>query len=142
MSREIKFRVWCVKTKHFTDSPFVSCSGGQLLWLHTGNQISISNVDNDKEYIVERFTGLKDKNYKEIYEGDILEVEDSYKCKVIYDEVAAAFQCCNLLDRNNYDNDMYGEKAYLNWHIIYCVVVGNIHENAELLKTKKSRVLL
>ena len=71
MNREIKFRVWCKTTKHFTDIPFYSCSGGQLLWHHTGNEITISNID-EGDYEIQQFIGLKDSKGVEIYEGDLI----------------------------------------------------------------------
>tara|TARA_R110000868_G_scaffold87240_2_gene244130 strand:+ start:141 stop:533 length:393 start_codon:yes stop_codon:yes gene_type:complete len=71
MNRKIKFRVWCKTTKHFTDIPFYSCSGGQLLWHHTGNEITISNID-EGDYEIQQFIGLKDSKGVEIYEGDLI----------------------------------------------------------------------
>lgn len=81
--------------------------------------------DNEYYYIdsvdfVEQCTGLKDKNGKLIYEGDIIEVENN-KCKITWESENA-----------RYNVEGYGEIAYLNYNEIE--VIGNIHENPELLE--------
>lgn len=65
MSREIKFRAW--------NMPFGS-DGLMQRMTHgrAGDILSFAEMDPDN-YIVEQFTGLNDKNGKDIYEGDILE---------------------------------------------------------------------
>ena len=68
-----------------------------------------------------QFTGLHDKNGKEIYEGDIIRHKDMVKAyHVIYD----GHQFC--------PNDGFRTLCYpKHWE-----VVGNIHDNPELLKEK------
>ena len=121
--RTIKFRVWCNTTKHFTDIPFYSCGGGQLLWHHTLDEITISNID-DGDYVIQQYTGLKDKNGKEIFESDVLEIyyeanQRSYlkKVKFLNDDI----------NKGRWD-------ALDNCVFTSCEVVGNIYENPELLK--------
>lgn len=76
-----------------------------------------------------QFTGLKDKNGKEIYEGDIIKAKTCYYGKereIVY-----------KVDFNsNIENDSFGEPLTMG----YCLqgfsyeVIGNIYDNPELLK--------
>ena len=68
--REIKFRVW--------DKITQSYSGGDLWSLFQSGKLYYGNAL-WKEGIVELFTGLYDKNGKEIYEGDIISVVHPFK---------------------------------------------------------------
>lgn len=70
---------------------------------------------------LEQYTGLKDFNGIEIYDGDILQdVDDSTIVVVVeYDEAFGEYDCG--------DNNLYECTRD-------CVVIGNIHENADLLE--------
>ncbi|REK54731.1 MAG: hypothetical protein C6W55_10385 [Thermobacillus sp.] len=67
-------------------------------------------------------TGLKDKNGKEIYEGDILESNHKlFRFEVIWSEDWAMFTVKGG-----------SVEALIRW-ATYCEVIGNIYENPELL---------
>lgn len=87
-------------------------------------------LDEDTRQI-ELFTGLYDKNGKEIYEGDILKATNSYEGKeleiigVVEYESRGGFY--HLVDgKKNYSKLLFGFNSL--------EIIGNIHENAELLK--------
>ena len=81
-----------------------------------------------KDYILMQYTGLKDKNGKEIYEGDVviaLFYEEKEPFKYTIEWVNAGFRLCKE-PHSGYPLDIHG------LHDIE--IIGNIYENPELLK--------
>lgn len=76
----------------------------------------------------DEFTGLKDRNGKEIYEGDILKGENGAFGEVYYNEKTWAY-----LYRNGWGHPVEGYP-----HPLHSEIIGNIHENPELISEGKA----
>ena len=128
MNREIKFR-GLQKDGKFAYGKLLSDSAiGR--W---GNS-EIYNYSNVYLGTVGQFTGLLDKNGVEIYEGDIIQI-DEYSSfegtgKGIVDFLNGSFVCL-------YGQDAYGKDKLDNINTVNDSreVVGNIHQNPELLQS-------
>lgn len=151
MTRKIKFR-----GKRLSDGEWIY---GDLL--HNVDCVKIREWEADvnqipKSYVVDentigQYTGLKDKNGKEVYEGDIvcfdgyMTADDSLGFEpngYIYDKDSVH---CVLWDNVlggwtlNFDEDEEWKYKRDTRGLLCdqkCEVIGNIHDNPELLKTK------
>ncbi len=118
--REHKYRAWDKVEKEMT--PWEDILGN--LWLYVSGNYA-------EKYPLMQYTGLKDKNGKEIYEGDIVEqwqrkfpfdVEEYYSEK-------GAVEYKAFLGRY-----VFGSRALEEDNLERAEVIGNIYENTELLE--------
>ena len=129
--REIKLRAWIRVEKRFDYS-------GDLRDYDYARRYFNSLEDNDiddGDVILMQYTGLKDKNGKEIYEGDIVRVEylnypESDKEKLMDTYVSP------ITFRNGFFafSDGYEYRVPCQG-CLRTEVIGNIHENPDLLRT-------
>ena len=112
--REIKFRAWDKIRKEMIEIH-------NLYWFEE-NCVRF-NGDGGAEIL--QFTGLKDKNGKEIYEGDVVQIYNGKNIELPPFEV--------IFEYNSYS--MYNKDR--NLHLVcfdVCEVIGNKFENPEMLK--------
>ena len=117
MQRELKFRIWDKTSSSWVVGPCDYSQLGKIFSLNCGE----NSVEN---WVFQQFTGLTDKNGKEIYEGDFLQGQD-YELPVPVIFSGAAFR----LKYSNRELEFHESSNQ-----IQMTVVGNIFENPELLK--------
>jgi len=127
MTREIKFRAWNTKEKqmyNFATPCFLPHRGIQVC----KNRRTDLKVEWLEDWILMQFTGLKDKNGKEIYEGDIVKIGINYE--VVWDKYRWGI-------KKEYRDGVHIvglTKTNLGYYKNETEVIGNIYENKNLIK--------
>ena len=123
--RELKFRAWIKNYNCYAD--VLGFEQGRLfIQFQSGERAQHRLYVSVEDCILEQYTGLRDKNGEEIYEGDIVEYDyyirnsKSYRVKekVMFDDMGARLGNDRIRNCSNVE------------------VIGNINENMDLLEKK------
>ena len=140
--REIKFRAWDKKSKKMRQVTEIVFNTGfymesndnsvKLIWVKGQDIIENKEIQiqREKDFILMQYTGLKDKNGKEIYEGDIVAEKGHYfnSDRLVYQKIQW---------KETYSCWLRGEYQRLtpkNIKQYEIEVIGNIYDNPELLE--------
>lgn len=147
--RQIKFRLWDSKNNCWYEPTFEGYRGkieeimlsprGRLTMRTMTELIDESMFPNRFELM--QYTGLHDKNGREIYEGDIVRVQETMDggrivcleaiASVIWNGERGCWGCDGEFEGHLAD---YAFGTVLNFMGNVCEVVGNIYENPELME--------
>lgn len=124
MNREIKFRVWDKRNKEWANDAYLSSCGSLYF------EGAAYNPD---DFIVSQYTGIKDRNGKEIYEDDIISGTSHFSSghklatnKEVYFSAGGFYICVD--DENHHSllvSDFFQRK-----------ISGNVYENPEILESE------
>lgn len=129
--RDIKFRVWDKETKHMHicgedvhDTINFEIETNRAYYYNLQN--GCGSLREDSDYVLMQYTGLKDKNGKEIYEGDIVRLGTYTKGVVEYSDEYAQFIIINT-NTIEYEYEPLADYTKIE-------IIGNKWDNPELLK--------
>ena len=126
-----KYRAWDSAKKEMFKDTFATTESGQVVVVEQESVASSPDYVFVDHLVIMQSTGLKDKNGKEIFEGDILDYKGR-KALVKWHGSYASFIyrfVDELQKRNTEWKPLY--LAYMK-----CEIIGNIYENPELLEDK------
>ena len=130
--RVIKFKAWDkVRTKMY-DSVFYSYHR-QTGIMNLSTEFGVLNFSERNAFELMQYTGLKDKNNKEIYEGDIIKIPNSE----MYSRVFFEKGCFMIENYHKICIKFRGKIEVICSNPLSNEVIGNIHQNPELLEEKE-----
>lgn len=135
--RELKFRVWDNKENKYLDPKEIAIDNLGNVFIFEDYQEEDYEVWNARvldntnaRFIIEQYTGIKDQNDKEIYAGDIVSVYDGRYIGSINQYPSGEWKIIWVAPKGTVDS-LYA-------HRTVCEVIGNIHENPELLEDRNN----
>jgi uncharacterized phage protein (TIGR01671 family) len=124
-----KYRAWDSAKKEMFKDTFAITESGQVVVVEQESVASFPDYVFVEHLVIMQSTGLKDKNGKEIFEGDILGTKDGLLNGVVEYRSDLGMWTNSLISYNNFERlcNVAGSRE----------IIGNIYENPELLEDKE-----
>jgi uncharacterized phage protein (TIGR01671 family) len=155
--RELKFRIWDKSRNCFSTQKIIKLDGADNNFgdYHidldgTARYMNYDSADLDEDAVIQQYTGMKDEDGTEIYEGDIVEVSNSHKALVRWSSSGGCWEVAPIgkkyapgFDINDPEEDYIDYNGFDEASLAFSggngyngpiKILGNIFENPELLK--------
>lgn len=140
MNKEIKFRAWDVVNDvmaYMSQKGIVAEDGVEYtiggFWFTIRNRVySLWEVLHDTDFHVMQFTGIKDRDTKEIYQSDLVKVANNQVYEVVWLEELEYEEKCAGWGLKQVKGEIL-PFLFDSYAIDHCEIIGNIHDNADLI---------
>jgi uncharacterized phage protein (TIGR01671 family) len=130
--REIKFRGKNIETNEWIFGYLNKQNAENKYYITSPTKSALYNhCHTVKEETIGQYTGLKDKNGKEIYEGDIVKGKDDAEFKEIIGTIEWVDNWAQFVIEAN-----QGHYNFIDFRCNGLEIIGNIYDNPELLEEK------
>ncbi len=140
----LKFRAWDKKQNKIIPAIHIFVNGPGVVWINKRDGLEdIDNLVSTSDFELMQFTGLKDDSGKEIFQDDIVEIQNKNETKTSYiSRVEFSYDGAIVRAHPGHIKMGLGSNRRLSEFCDYgfgdkydvsCKIIGNIHESPELL---------
>ena len=128
-----RYRAWDTTNKEMFKDTFSITESGQVVVVEQEDVMCPPDYVFVDNLVIMQSTGLKDKNGKEIFEGDIVKMSKDVYSEPTYYEVVRHYGGAYRLESKQHGCELWLRHTD-------CEVVGNVYENPELLEVNHGTI--